>query len=234
MVFDRSKQAILIVIAALALAVAGIVQVQSDTPEVSFDGLHLQPSKDVAVLYIKPDADFSGYKRFVMLKAHVAFKKNWQRDVKVAGRRVSNKDMEKIKVDVAELFHETFKEQLEADDGYTMVAEGGDDVLILRPAIIDLYVNAPDVNVAGRNQSYVASAGQATLFLELYDSVSGEILARIIDRKNTRNYGYGRWTTSVSNRADAKALFKRWADMLREGLDEVHEEKYKKNLDADQ
>ena len=64
------------------------------------------------------------------------FRKNWQRDTRVAGRRVSNKDMEKIKEEVAALLHDTFKEELEADDGYPMVEKPDTDVLLLRPAII--------------------------------------------------------------------------------------------------
>lgn len=64
-----------------------------------------------------------------------------------------------------------------------MVADSSDDVLILHPAIIDLDITPPDIPVPGRSTTYVASAGAATLYLELYDSVSGEILARVVDRQ---------------------------------------------------
>lgn len=215
-------------VSVIVLVLVATLSVQSDAPEISFDGLHLEESKKVAVLYAKPGADFSGYKRFIMLKTYVAFRKNWQRETKVAGRRVSNKDMEKIKLEVADLFHETFKEQMEANNGYPMVTEPGDDVLIIRPAIIDLDITAPDIPVAGRSTTYVASAGAATLYLELFDSVSGEILARVIDRKAMRNYGTMQWSSSVTNRRDGKLLFKRWANMMRQGLDEVHQEKFNK------
>jgi hypothetical protein len=119
---------------------------------------------------------------------------------------------------------------MEADDGYPMVADAGDDVLILRPAIIDLDLTAPDIPVAGRSKTYVASTGAATLYLELYDSVSGEILARIVDRRRLGNYGHMQWSNSVTNRAEARRLFARWAKLLREGLDEIHQE----NFQADQ
>jgi hypothetical protein len=77
---------------ALAVTFAAITSltVQSDPPEISHDGLHLEPDADVALLYVKPGADFSVYEEFLMLDAYVAFKKNWQRNTKVAGRRVSN------------------------------------------------------------------------------------------------------------------------------------------------
>ena len=160
------KRGVLLLVTALALVAIASFQVQSeDPPAVSFDGLYLEPNKEVAAFYVKPDTDFSVYKRVIMLDAYVAFKKNWQRNTKVAGRRVSNKDMEKIKVEVSSLFHDTFKQQMEADDGYPMVADAGDNVLILRPAIIDLDITAPDIPVAGRSKTYVASAGAATLYL---------------------------------------------------------------------
>ena len=226
MLFKVSKKLSTIIVAALLLVIAASLTVQSDPPEVSFDGLYLEESSKVAVLYLKPDADFKQYKKFIMLDAYVAFRKNWQRDTKVAGRRVSNDQVEKIKTEVSALFFQVFKESLEENDGYPVVSEAGDDVLILRPALIDLDITAPDIPVAGRVTNYVASAGAATLYIELYDSVSGEILARIIDRKRMRDYGYMQWSTSVSNRAEARRMLKRWASMLREGLDQVQAEKF--------
>ena len=148
----------------------------------------------------------------------------WQRNTKVAGRRVSNKDMEKIKVEAAELLHESFKKELDEVVGYKFVDESGDKVMILRPALIDLEITAPDIPVAGRVTNYVASAGAATIFLELYDSVSGEILARIVDRRRMQDYGVARWANSVTNRADAARMFKRWASLLRQGMDEQRKE----------
>jgi hypothetical protein len=222
MISKRVKTALFTLVTALALSLVTVLSVQSDPPEVSFDGLHLQESEKAAIVYAKPDADLSVYKRFMLLDAYVAFRKNWQRDTKVGGRRVSNKDMERIKTEVAKLFHETFQETMEEDDGYQLVDKPDDDVLIFRPAIIDLDITAPDIPVAGRVTNYVASAGEATLYLELFDSVSGEILMRIVDRKAMRNYGYARWANSVTNRQDARKLFKGWAGMLREGMDSIH------------
>jgi len=211
----------------LALAFAGIssLSVQSvDAPDISYDGLHLDPDSKIALLYVKPGADFSVYSQFLMLDAYVAFKKNWQRNTRVAGRRISNKDVERIKAEAADLLHESFKKELDDNGGYTFVDKPGDNVMILRPALIDLEITAPDIPVAGRVTQYVASAGAATLYVELYDSVSGEILARAIDRRNMQNYGTARWANSVSNRADAARMFKRWASLLRQAMDEVRQE----------
>jgi hypothetical protein len=207
---------------ATAVAFIATTPVQSEKPPATtHDGLVLdEDQNDVAIFYVKPDADFSVYKRFKMLDAYVAFKKNWERNTKVAGRRIPKKDVERIKREAGELLHETFQKELDDRGGYTFVDEADDDVLILRPALIDLEITAPDIKYAGRIEQYVASAGAATLYLELYDSVSGEILARILDRRRMQDYGYARWSNSVTNRADATRMFRRWAELLRKGLDE--------------
>jgi len=215
---------------ALVVALATWRVESDDAPELSFDGLHLVEDAKVAIAYVEPEADFSVYDSFLMLEAYVAFKKNWQRDTRVAGRRVSNADVERIKGEVATLLHETFRKELDEKGGYAFVEKPGDSVMILRPAIIDLVITAPDIAVPGRHQSYVASSGAATLFLEMYDSVSGDILARVIDRRQVGNYGTVGWSNSVTNRADAQRMFRRWAGLLRSGLDEVRSEAGKPSM----
>ena len=39
-----------------------------------------------------------------------------------------------------------------------------------------------------------------------------------------QNYGVARWANSVTNRADAARMFKRWASLLRQGMDEQRKE----------
>ena len=75
---------------------------------------------------------------------------------------------------------------------------------------------------ASRGKTYVRSAGEATLYLEVYDAVSGEILGRFVDRKKDPEDAYFSWATRVGNQADAKRIFKRWAKKLRTKFDEVH------------
>lgn len=202
-----------------------IKPVQSNAPQVSYDGLELVRDDKSGVSYFDPRADFSVYTRYIMLEPYVALKKNWERDTRVAGRRVPKKYVEELKVVAANLLQEVFREELGADGGFPLASAADDDVLLIRPAIINLDVTAPDVPMAGRVQTYTSSSLDATLYLEFFDSVSGAILGRVIDRQVIRDKGYASWTTSVSNRADAKRIYKRWAQWLRESWDEVHTEK---------
>ena len=202
----------------------GLQAVPNATPEVSHDGLHRVEDSIAAIAYIKPDADFSVYDRFTILDCYVAFKKDWQRDHNRAspGNRVSDSDMQRIKEEMADLFREVFVEELSENDGYEVVDGAAGDVLLIRPAIIDLVASAPDTMSAGRSKTFVNSAGAATLFIELYDSVTGEILARAIDRKADRGSGMMQWSTSARNRMEARKIIRGWADTLRERMDEIH------------
>ncbi len=191
----------------------------------TYDGLVRVPDSKVAVAYIDPEADFSVYDKVMIVDCFVAFRKDWQRDQTRTGShvRVTSSDMERIKAATAELFREVFTEKLSEEGGYEIVEEAGDDVLLVRPAIIDLDVTAPDTQSAGRTRTYTTTSGAATLYVELYDSVSGDILARAADRQTTRSIGYTlSYTNRVTNRADAKRMLGIWADLLRAALDEYH------------
>lgn len=214
------------VILALAGSPAASAKQKEKPPEETHDGLRLVPESEAALVYLKPGADFSGYTKVMILEAFVAFKKGWEQEQRRSSvYTITKHDMEKIKQATAELFREVFTEVLSADDGYPIVASADTDVLLLRPAIIDLEVTAPDVPTAGRSYNFASSAGAATLFLELYDSVSGEILARAVDRKAANYPGHVmRWSNRVTNRDAARRILAEWAGLLRDRLDEIHGE----------
>jgi len=185
---------------------------------------NLVPVEDarVAMAYIDPNADFTVFKRVMILDTFVAFRSGWERDQRrgTRGVRITANDMERIKTDVAGLFKTVFAEVLEADDGFEVVDAADLDVLLLRPAIIDLDVTAPDTMVAGRSTTFTASTGAATMYLELYDSVSGQIIGRAADRTVIRNAaGTISWSNRVSNTQEARRMFGNWAGLLREFLD---------------
>jgi len=207
---------------ALIVAATTTVLAQEVDEGISFDGLEPVKDSSVAMAYIDPEADFSAFERVAILEPFVAFRSNWQRDQnRSRSRNIRASDMERIKADVASLFKEVFTERLEADDGFEVVDVADYDVLLLRPAIIDLDISAPDVRTAGRSRTFTASTGAATLYLELFDSVSGQIIGRAADRQAARRAGGNvSWSSRVTNTAEARRMFGGWADRLREFLDE--------------
>jgi len=208
---------------AVVLAAGASLGLADELPDVTEDGLHRVEDSKLSVVYIEPGADFSIYHKVMLLEPYVAFKKNWQRDQNRSSvHRITTSDMEKMKERLKTEFQAVFIEVLEANDGYPVVEAAGEDVLLLRPAIINLDARAPDIQRAGVSQTYAESAGEMTLYLEVYDSVTGDLIGKALDRKMDRRTGYLTWQTSVTNKQAANRILSSWAQVLRDGLDEAH------------
>lgn len=195
----------------------------------TYDGLKLVSTKPFDALYKKPEVDLKHYDSFVISQCSVAFRKNWQRDQNTAkgtgtGQRISDADMEAIKLKLAALCQEVFIEELQKDGGYTIAESPGPHVLELRPSIIDLDIVAPDTLSPGRGHTFTTSEGSMRLFLEAYDSVSGEILARVIDRSVASSGSQLEWTNSITNSREAKRMLRRWGALLRSMIDNARSE----------
>lgn len=201
------------------LATSSLYAAIDKLPEVTVDGLHHLSDTELAIVYAQPGADLSQYKEVYLAEPYVAFKKNWRRDQNTGtGIRVTASDMEKIKTELAGMFMAVFTETL-TGGGYELATERGEDVLIVKPAIINLDVHAPDTMSAGRSRTYSESSGEMTLYLELYDSVTDALIAKALDRKHDRHSGYFQWQSKVTNKAAANRILKEWAKVLKEGLD---------------
>jgi hypothetical protein len=217
--FSRFVSTTSVLIALAATLAPAYADDAATDPE--YPNLKLVADSDVATAYMDPEADFSRYGRVLLLEPLVEFRKNWLRDQNsTRTRKLKTSDAERIQADVARLFDEVFAERVLAA-GYQLATEPANDVLLLRPAIINLDVIAPDEKVAGRAWTFSAATGAATLYIELYDSVSSEILGRAIDRKSARRPG-NRFTmaNSVSNSAEGRRMLGKWADILTRFMDE--------------
>ena len=208
---------------ALAMILStGSTALAADDESGTFDWDGLVPVEEsrVHAAYINPEADFAVFQRVAILDPFVAFRSNWQRDQnRSRSRNIRASDLDRIKTDVAALFKDVFTEELETA-GYEVVNYSDEDVLILRPAILDLDVVAPDVRSSARNRTYTATTGSATLMLELFDALSGDLVGRAADRRTARNGGgFATVSNRVTNRAEARREFRVWANKLVEFLD---------------
>jgi hypothetical protein len=218
--------------AALAVLVGTVATAQAADddwpPKVTSDGLNLVEGTEAAAVWVVDGADFSEYSRVMIVDVGVGFKKNWRRDYNreelSLGSQVSKSDAEKIKQRVADEFKKVFTAELEKA-GYEVadydVSLAEDDILVLRPAIVDLVVTAPDTNSASRSRTYSASAGAMTLYLEFYDSVTSSILGRVVDRKNAQNNGMVQISNRVTNKSDADRMFRKWTGLLIKKMESV-------------
>lgn len=199
---------------------------KDEPPEVSIEGLELVEKDRGGEIYADPDIDWSVYTQIMLDPATVAFRRNWQRDQnRYHSFKVRARDMEKIKTEMSELFDDVFTKELSETGGYTIADQSGDEVMRIKPAIVDLDVYAPDTRSSpGRTTQFTESAGKMTLKLEIYDSVTGDLIALLSDRREAPRRGYMQWTTSVSNRAEAQRMLQRWAKDLVKRLDEARGE----------
>ena len=194
---------------------------QEEPPQTTKEGLQLTKHTQQRLVYTRPGATFTQFKRVAIVDTYVEFSKNWLRDYNNStsdpSRRISDSDLERAKTELSAQFKKIFSEEL-AKGGYQITDSGGADVLVLRPALINIAVSAPDLMTPGRSTTYAVSAGQMTLYLELWDGGSNTILARVIDARSDPQM-YGQRTSSVSNRAAADRMLTAWADELRTKLD---------------
>lgn len=194
---------------------------QSPIDELSTqEGLQRAEVKGVDAVYRRPGANLAPYNKLLVRPVYVEFSKNWKPEHDSDLYRMNEPDREKIRQGLADLFAEVMVKELESEGGYQLVNEPAADVLEVRPAIVNLYITAPDVSMqtAGRVRTYTADAGEMTLVVELRDSVTGTLLARAFDRREGNDMTW-QWTNSVTNTADARRIITGWADTLRNALD---------------
>lgn len=184
------------------------------------EGLERVDVRGVDAVYRRPGANLSAYNKLLVRPVYVEFSKNWKPEQDSDLYRMNEPDRDKIRQGLAEMFADVMVEELQTKGGYELVNEPAGDVLEVRPAIVNLYITAPDVSMqtAGRVRTYTADAGEMTLVAELRDSVTGTLLSRAFDRRSADNMTW-QWTTSVTNSAEARRIITSWADTLRNALD---------------
>ncbi|MFC1701768.1 DUF3313 family protein [Pseudomonadota bacterium] len=208
-------------ICGLAFSITAVA-VEGDPPEVTVDGLQLVKDTKMALVYAKPGVDLSQYNRIYLTEPQIAFTKNWlQTQNSIPNQTVRKEDMQRIKTELAALFMEVFREELQNNGGYVLVDGIAEDVLIVHPAIVDLDVFAPDTPGTAGRRSAIPSVGTMTLYMELFDSVTGDLLVKAIDNKFDRTRTHIQARNRMRNEAAAREMLNDWANLLRLALDEA-------------
>jgi hypothetical protein len=201
---------------AIGLAFSSVLDAQNSPANVSSDGLRLEKKTRSTVVYLRPGANFGKYDKVAIIDCFVEFDKDWESNYNsqaTPSSSVSANDMNRIKKELAQEFKKVFTKELQAG-GYAVVDTAASDVLVVRPAIINLRVTAPDLMTPGINATVVSSAGSATLYLELWDSTTNTLLARAMDAQADQGFARGRVANRVTNTMAADFILKGWADKL--------------------
>jgi hypothetical protein len=219
----RNYFAFLICAASLLMFAGWHGAAAKDEPPAEWDGLVKRKVKGLDLVYVRPDVTFPAYKKIMIDPVQVEFSKSW--DPNRGTRGVSNQldasDLQKIKDGLAGMVQEGFAKKV-TKGGYEVATAPGDDTLRVSAAIVDLYINAPEKMTAGRSKTYTTEAGSMVLVMELRDSPTGQLLARVVDRHTDIGTGTMTWTTGVSNRAEADRAISMWAGKLVDALDRLN------------
>ncbi len=205
--------ALLCVPSLLACAVTPSAVKTGADVEVTHDGLHrVEHSKRFQRVWVKPGARLDGYSKILTVDAGI----HYTRDPK------STRDefplTETQLANLRDGLREAIEEELARDGRWSLVKQRGPDVLALRVALIDVFLTSPATG-GGRDRSYGSSAGAATLVVEVFDSGSLEILARIADRRVAERDSSSWRNDTITNRRAAKQLFVKWARRLGDALE---------------
>jgi hypothetical protein len=209
--------------AAGLLWVAGSIGAMSKEAPAEWDGLVKRKVKGLDLVYVRPDVEFPSYKKVMLDPVQVEFSKNWKPNSssRSLSQHLDAEDLQRIKDGLAGMVRDGFSKQL-TKGGYEVATMANDDTIRVSAAIVDLYINAPQTMSAGRSKTYTTEAGSMVLVMEIRDSPSGQLLARVVDRHSGSGTGNLQWTTSVSNRAEADRAISMWASKLVEALDRLN------------
>lgn len=143
-----------------------------------YEGLQQVPAKTFDVALIRPGIDFSKYREIRLHDAQLGFKTP---DRSLLQFPLSTEQKERFRT----LLDKGFRAELVDLKNLALTDNPG-------PAVLDLYVRVQDISATvpprtvgstGRSQIALQALGEATLIIELRDSQSEEILARVFDRR---------------------------------------------------
>ena len=206
--------------AALAATLLATPVLAAKLPQTTPDGLVLQPNTKLSAVYLAPGASLAKYDKYALVDCFVEFKKGYMDEQnEEVPFSVSKQWMDQTTAELAVEFKKQFTKVMSQKGGFQQSTMTGPDVMVLRPAIVNLDITAPDTMQPGVT-SFVTSPGSMTLYLEVYDSMSNKLIARIYDAAGGEEDGGGvSWATGPSNLQAADYVIDLWANMIRRGLE---------------
>ena len=187
----------------------------------SADGLVKVMPRRMELAWLRPGTDFRPYTKVIVDPTQVAFQPQWLKDYNLnagMGPRLTQDDAKKIMAVAQTNFDDIFRDAFRKA-GYEVVNAPGPDVLRVNSGVLDLMVNAP-LGDSGGQTTFIITAGQAALIVEVRDSTTNALLGRVADRRATQDLGR-QLATSTTNLYDFRKLFSLWAGICTTALGEL-------------
>lgn len=207
---------------ALVLCLTGMQPLFAQENGGASAGLRRIESSSLDELYVKPGVDFSRYDKIAIDNVPVSFSPYWHREHRDI---LTGRDVQRIQDTMARLLREAFMKEFAKDGGYRLVDADEVDAttLFFSPSIVRLNLYAPDTNAPGIRESYVTTAGHATLSLDVYDGASGELLMHVQDYRFANGFGPDIFfrATRASNAREMRLMMSIWADRVHDHITDL-------------
>jgi hypothetical protein len=209
----------LVAAAAAALMLALPLAMAMEKPTQEWDGLVPRYNDKLENVWVRPNVQFKAYKRIRLPPVEVTFARDWDPDR--GSHSPSSEEIDNIRSGLSEMFHKEFAKQL-AKGGYVLTDKNDDDVLIVQAALANLYVNGPEASNSNLARAQTMTTGRVSVVMQLSDSVTQQLLARVVDTQYGDERGNLAWSSSVASSEEARRIIDIWAYALRLALDKVN------------
>ena len=211
----HSSSQFVLVLAAISV-VAGVPAQSWADGALNYEGLADVNVRSLDHAQVRPDVVFSVYTGVMLDDVEVAF-----RTPDRSERQFPLDDEQKT--NFQECLSQAYLSELVALRNLELVSEPGRDILQLSIRVQDVTATAAPRSVSnvGRAAMALQAVGEATLVIELFDSQSGEILARGVDTKAIEGAAMAQDGGLVSRWEDVDKLCARWASTTRQRLESL-------------
>lgn len=223
------KIRILSVVVAVAIAAGCSSTPQFQTgkdAEMTHDGLTRVDRTIMDAVWARKDIDLTGVTKVTFHGLGIEYRNNsgpYSGRAGTGSMRTRSSTTEfQLDADTRALFQEeirgAFLEEFQRSTVFEVVEEPGPDVLAVYVGLLDVVSRVPPDSV-GRSRVFLDSVGEASLVLELRDSISNTVLVRAVDRRAAQSTGTMIESSPPRNRAEVRRLGRRWGQILRDGIE---------------
>jgi hypothetical protein len=184
--------------------------------EVTEDGLHRVAESIMDAAWVIPDLDLSAYDALYLRPTGVSFRGSGG-DSNRAGRLIQQTEFpvgDDLKLEMRGYFQETFRQEFSSVAGYAASTVPGRSVLMVQGFLVEVSSELPPDEPGTefiQNLSW-----EATIVLELRDSMSDDILARTVERERVQEI-----VDSDFVAEQVRQLVRRWARLQHTRFDEL-------------
>ena len=137
--------------------------------------------------YVNTEVDFTRYSKLLLGDAYFDYRdvgepQRYRSSMMTTGSRaafsISNEERERFE----QVVDEAFTKELSKSKVFEIVESLDENTIIMRGAVVDIIFSVPP-GFDGRSKIYLSSVGDATLVMEFLDGKTGEVLARVAERR---------------------------------------------------